>query len=145
MTFGSTKCRKLLLNIITQVICANQKTVNCCISLTTSTCNVWNNMLSRICKIIGCQFKCSVDTLIITHHRKQHRSYKRRGHQLPSMNTRGLTSVPPGWPVRWRGLPSGTQTETCGRSSARTRDPTRHSQASDRRAARAAHTACWGN
>jgi len=36
-----------------------------CVLLATQTCKVWRYMLSRICRIFGHHFKCSVDTLIL--------------------------------------------------------------------------------
>jgi len=36
-----------------------------CVYLATTTCNVWRNMLSRICRSMECHFKSSGDTLII--------------------------------------------------------------------------------
>ena len=35
-----------------------------CVSLALYTCNVWRNMLSRICRSIEHHFKCSVNTIL---------------------------------------------------------------------------------
>jgi len=69
MTLGSTTCGKLL-NIKTYNVivglCGQLEDWIVCISLTTYTCNVWRNMLTRICQSIRCNFRRSVDTSILT-------------------------------------------------------------------------------
>jgi len=64
MAFSLTKGRKLC-NIITHLILAKSEDWIFYVLLATCTCNIWRYMLSRIGRAIRCQFKPSIDTLIV--------------------------------------------------------------------------------